>query len=256
MFGASAYQESSQFRTFSVALYTMFRTLCLDGWALLVESVEEQQPEQPVPVKMFFVCFIFVVVYVLIPVFVAAILDGYRSASYVQTQTDQKQSRRRIAVTEETDIRMSIDSVLHSLISFTTLKQLNDKLDILFDVIDTDESDSLSYEEIKSGFLKVSGGTFGELTMEEFETINKGGEYLDDAGQMDRQNFKLAMTEQLRIYVQRKLAQYMLAIGKEDPSQELIFFALKSLTTDSGSLVESRQESIATSLQVYTHTGS
>ena len=74
MFGATAYGKSSSFSTFSNSLYTMFRTLCLDGWNAVVETVESEQPEQPVPVKAFFIIYIFVVVYVLIPVFVAAIL--------------------------------------------------------------------------------------------------------------------------------------------------------------------------------------
>ena len=74
MFGATAYQQSSGFSTFTNSLYTMFRTMCLDGWNQIIETVEIEQPQQQVPVKAFFIIYIFVVVYVLIPVFVAAIL--------------------------------------------------------------------------------------------------------------------------------------------------------------------------------------
>ena len=133
MLGATAYGESSQFSTFSVALYTMFRTMCLDGWALIVEDVEREQPSQQVPVQLFFVSYIFVVVYVLIPVFVAAILDGYRTATYMQTRTDQKKKRQEVTLSDEGELRLSIDPVLHSLISATTQKQLDDKLNVLFD---------------------------------------------------------------------------------------------------------------------------
>ena len=224
--------------------------MCLDGWSALVETVEREQPVQPVPVKLFFVIYIFVVAYVLIPVFIAAILDGYRTAAYIQNQAEQKDTRRQIALSDETDVRMSIDPILHSLISFTTMKQLNDKLDLLFDVIDTDESRQVSFEEMQTGFLKLADGAGSALTMEEFEAISRGGEYLNSAGEMDVENFKVAMTEQLRVYVQRKLAQYILAIGKEDPSQELIFFALKSLATDSGALVDFRHHPIAMRLKV------
>ena len=219
MLGATAYGESSQFSTFSVALYTMFRTMCLDGWALIVEDVEREQPSQQVPVQLFFVSYIFVVVYVLIPVFVAAILDGYRTATYIQTKTEQKKKRQQVSLSDEGEIRLSIDPVLHSLISAATQKQLDDKLNVLFDIVDVDESGLISFEEMKMGFLRIAGGIMGILSMEEYEAITRGGEYLDENGELDRENFKLLMNEQLRAYVQRKLAQYIRAVGKEDPSQ-------------------------------------
>ena len=218
MFGATAYEQSSQFSSFSVALYTMFRTLCLDGWALLVEDVEREQPEQQVPVQLFFICYIFVVVYVLIPVFVAAILDGYRTAAYIQTKAEQKKKRQQVTF-DEGEMKLSIDPVLHSLISATTQKQLDDKLNVLFDIIDVDESGLLNFEEVRSGFLRIAGGVMGTLSMEEYEAITRGGEYLNEMGELDCESFKLVMNEQLRAYVQRKLAQYIRAIGKEDPSQ-------------------------------------
>ena len=200
----------------------MFRTLCLDGWALLVEDVEREQPEQQVPVQLFFICYIFVVVYVLIPVFVAAILDGYRTATYIQTKTEQKKKRQQVSLSDEGEIRLSIDPVLHSLISAATQKQLDDKLNVLFDIVDVDESGLISFEEMKMGFLRIAGGIMGMLSMEEYEAITRGGEYLDENGELDRENFKLLMNEQLRAYVQRKLAQYIRAVGKEDPSQVLL----------------------------------
>ena len=114
---------------------------------------------------------------------------------------------------------MSIDPVLHSLISAATQKQLDDKLNVLFDIVDVDESGLISFEEMKMGFLRIAGGIMGILSMEEYEAITRGGEYLDENGELDRENFKLLMNEQLRAYVQRKLAQYIRAVGKEDPSQ-------------------------------------
>ena len=250
MFGATAYQQSSGFSTFTNSLYTMFRTMCLDGWNQIIETVEIEQPQQQVPVKAFFIIYIFVVVYVLIPVFVAAILDGYRTATFIQSRSDQRHLRKKVALDSDNEVTMSIDSILHSLISCATSKHLDHKLDILFDVIDTDEGGGVSFEEMRNGFLKLSGGNSEALSLEEFEAITRGGEYLNECGEVERDAFKQVMGEQLRTYVQRKLAQYIIAVGKEDPSQELIFFALKSLATDSGSLVDFRHNPIAMCLQV------
>ena len=149
---------------------------------------------------------------------------------------------------------MSIDSILHSLISCATSKHLDHKLDILFDVIDTDEGGGVSFEEMSNGFLKLSGRNSEALSLEEFEDITRGGEYLNESGEVDRDGFKQVMGEQLRTYVQRKLAQYIIAVGKEDPSQELIFFALKSLATDLSALGDFFHNPIAMCLQVQART--
>ena len=95
MLGATAYGESSQFSTFSVALYTMFRTMCLDGWALIVEDVEREQPSQQVPVQLFFVSYIFVVVYVLIPVFVVLFLMATARLRTFRPRQSRKRSGSR-----------------------------------------------------------------------------------------------------------------------------------------------------------------
>jgi hypothetical protein len=120
MFGATAYGNTSGFSTFTMALYTMFRTMCLDGWNQIIETVEIEQPQQQVPVQAFFIVYIFIVVYVLVPVFVAAILDGYRTATYMQSRTEQRHLRKKVALDSDNEVTMSIDKILHSLISCAT----------------------------------------------------------------------------------------------------------------------------------------
>ena len=97
MFGATAYSDAPRFYTFSDAMYTMFLTLCLDGWADLVESTEEFYPPSSgtLPPKLFFIAYIFVIVFILMPVFVAAILDGYRTSAYLQSKADAKNRGRK-----------------------------------------------------------------------------------------------------------------------------------------------------------------
>ena len=90
MFGATAYAGSSRFETFSVALFTMFQVLCLDGWHRIMVDVEDELAQPSFPTAVFFISFIFVVVWVLMPVFVAAILDGYRTASFQLQADDQR----------------------------------------------------------------------------------------------------------------------------------------------------------------------
>ena len=234
MFGATAYEDSPLFSTFSAAMYTMFITLCLDGWNDLVDETESLYPDSTsIPPKLFFICFIFVLVYILVPVFVAAILDGYRTAAYAQVGEQNRANGRKLL--EEFDIvpTFSYDAILHGLLACASREQLHERLSVLFQVVDTDESGSVSFNELQVGFRKIIGQTAESLSIDEFEAITGGDAYLDEQGGMDCDNFIRAMEAQLRQYCRRKLSQYMLAIGDEEPGQEMIMFALQLILSDS-----------------------
>ena len=110
----------------------------------------------------------------------------------------------------------------------------------------------LGLHKIASAFSK------NYLTLDEFEALAKNGEYLvktllflrvdrtpwpddllgstqDDDGGMDFYHFSLAMNEQLRGYSMRKLCQYIVAMGEDEPGYEIMMFALKILLTDTES---------------------
>ena len=114
MFGATAYSDAPRFYTFGDAMYTMFLTLCLDGWADLVQETEQYYPPSSaaMPPKLFFITYIFIIVFILMPVFVAAILDGYRTSAYQQTRADAK-NRGEKAALEEHVPQFSYDAILH-----------------------------------------------------------------------------------------------------------------------------------------------
>ena len=158
-------------------------------------------------------------------------------------------------MSDDSMLSMTFDPLLHSLATCSTTPQLHERLKHLFEVIDLDENKSISFEEMQVGFDKlasvVPGARVGEmLSMEEFEAISRGGEYVNADGEMSLENFKTgtsnlllfrtcagncqsntfclaAMIEQVRMYAQRKLTQYIMAVGNEDPSQEFIFIVLK-----------------------------
>ena len=86
---------------------------------------------------------------------------------------------------DDSMLRMTIDPLLHSLATCSTTPQLHQRLTHLFEVIDLDESKSISFEEMQVGFNKlasvVPGARVGDiLSMEEFEAISRGGEYVID----------------------------------------------------------------------------
>jgi Ca2+-binding EF-hand superfamily protein len=189
--GATAYPNSSRFSTFSNAFFSLFQILCLEGWTIILVDVESSNKNPPVPGKLFFVCYIFLVVFVLIPVFIAAILDGYRTAAFQQSQ-DELHERHMQALSTET-VRMAIDPILEILSQVSNIQQLHARLEVLFALLDLDEGGSLAYEELAAGLRKMNHVT-SALTLEEFETIHQGGKYIDAAGKMSLDNFKAGKT--------------------------------------------------------------
>jgi len=235
MFGATAYQDSPQFATFGDAMYTMFITLCLDGWNDLVETTEQYYPgAKSLPPKLFFIVYIFVLVFILLPVFVAAILDGYRTSSYHQSQQESANRSREAMEHEDNQMpRYSFDQMLHALLTCASREQLLYKLKLIFEVFDNDEDGAVSFEEMRLGVRKMmsafSTHGFTEFTHDEFEALCNGGMYLNENGDMDFENFVKAMESQLQYYCKRKLCQYMLATSQEEPGSVLMMFALKLL---------------------------
>jgi len=238
MFGASAFAECPLFCKTSVAMYTMFTALTLEGWSDLVLQTEEYYPADspsPVPPKLFFMVYIMVVVYVLLPVFVAAILDGYRTSSYQQSQQELARRGRQALEQDDNIPCFSYDAILHGLLTCGSREQLHERLKLMFDVLDVDENGTVSFEEMKIGFskiLRLNHVSDKELLLEEFEALTSGGRgrtYLNEHGELDCGSFTFAMERQIRSYSKRKLAQYMVAVGEEEPADELIMFALKTL---------------------------
>ena len=233
MFGATAYQDSPQFATFGDAMYTMFITLCLDGWNDLVETTEEYYPgAKSLPPKLFFISYIFVIVYILLPVFVAAILDGYRTSSYHQSQQESASRGKKAIEHEDNQMpRYSFDPMLHALLTCASREQLLYKLKLIFQVFDIDEDGAVSFEEMRLGVRKMmtafSTHGFTDFTHDEFEALCNGKMYLNQDGHLDFENFVKAMESQLQYYCKRKLCQYMLATSQEEPGSVLMMFALK-----------------------------
>lgn len=63
-------------------------------------------------------------------------------------------------------------------------------------------------------------------------SVGAGESLLDGNKELDLIRFMKAMKWQLRNYSTRKLSQYIVAVGEEEPGQELMMFALKVLLTD------------------------
>jgi Ca2+-binding EF-hand superfamily protein len=139
----------------------------------------------------------------------------------MQIQVEERTQRRKALMDQDTEaVRLSFDPVLHGLLTCATANQLSDKIDILFQVIDVDESGSVSFEEMRTGFKKLNSSSSSssrqrdnDLSLEEFESLcGHNAQHVTD-GELTAVSFKAAMLEQLRLYGERKLSQHIIALA-------------------------------------------
>ena len=100
------------------------------------------------------------------------------------------------------NLKMAIDPILHNLCLCSTTSHVRRRLELLFDVMDVDESGEVSFEEMVTGLGKMELLS-ATLTMDEYEVITRGGRYLSASGEFTKQAFCEAMLEQWTYYVQR-----------------------------------------------------
>ena len=159
-----------------------------------------------------------------------------------------------------------LDPLLKGLLGFTSEQDLQNRIDLLYDKLDLDESGAIDLKELNNGLkkfdfggqtLRISGFftyvhtvyvlTHAHLptdpsththththTGEDFRIITNHGKLLDADGELSPANFKVMMLEQLRLYGYHKVAAAMQRC-EEDVGTEQIF-ALKMIMSNVESL--------------------
>ena len=135
MFGCTSYPDCPLFRNSGEAMFTMFTCLTLEGWADVALETEQYYPGMSsVPPKLFFLTYIFIMVYILLPVFVAAVLDGYRTSAYQQSQQDMTAKGREALASIENIPCFSFDPIMHGLFTSASTIQLDARIKQIFQV--------------------------------------------------------------------------------------------------------------------------
>ncbi|KAJ1494251.1 hypothetical protein T484DRAFT_1766485 [Baffinella frigidus] len=175
--GVSFFKDRNEefFGTFTKSLFTLFQVCTGDGWASDIarpifagyDMASEEKyrynitlakehnylgPDLDGGVVLFFGTFIVVVAWTLLQVVVAVLLDNFTTAANEEKERDARQK-------SDSDGRVpsvfAIDSLLAVLAHFDTAKDLNDRITCLFEVLDTDDNNSLSYSELSTGLKKI-----------------------------------------------------------------------------------------------------
>ena len=235
--GVNFFAESSPhfFGNFSRALFTLFQVCTGDGWASdiarpLFASINGGGDGLDGPTSAFFISFIVVVGWVLLQVVVAVLLDSFTAAA-------EEEKLRSAAEKSKFDGRTpqvhAVDPLLAALAHFDTTEDLVHRIHLLFGVLDTDDSMTLTYEELAAGLKKLRVKPQVQISKDDWDVMTLNGSLLNCEGELGLQEFTQVMRRQLKLYVQRQMANAMEMVSSEDHSQtSTLLFVLKLLVVN------------------------
>ncbi len=218
-----------EFGTFSRTVLTMFQICTADGWMtaivrpLIALGVEDGQAGFAVWTSAFFVIYVLLVYVVLLNVTVAVLLEGFLS----HIADDDLEIKARLAIKEYAKISGSLDPLIASFSSFDSTDQLHLMITKLFNHLDVDSSNSLSFLEFKDGLEALDMRPALHVTEEDWNQFTGHGKFLDDTESLDIIRFEQCMREELKGYSQRIISHQMRQATMYCKENSLDYFAHK-----------------------------
>ena len=213
-------QQHDAFGNFAKAIYTIFAASTMDGWQELVVmpfiSDDDLAYSETVPQSalliFFFVSFFLIVVWTLLPVVVAILLDNFAYSTRAQQEAEVRDAQERAGYL--TKIQHFLDPLLEVLGQHESEEDLTQNITSLFhNLIGDPDSAVLPLEAFASNLSKkrFRNGATIYISMEDFGALLREGKVpLDDAGCLTLEAFLGLMRRELRAYVQRQLARELL----------------------------------------------
>ena len=113
-----------------------------------------------------------------------------------------------------------------SLESFHDLNSLDQRISEMFDFLDSDQSESLSKDELNAGLRRLRCNPPIALGEDDWEYLVVRAELCNGMGELDKHNFTVMMKEQLK---QHMLNRLVTAMAVADPVQASMISVLKLL---------------------------
>jgi len=153
-------------------------------------------------VVLFIFSFIIVVVWGLVQVIVAVLLDNFISAT-MNEKTElalERQRKRKIA-------SHALDPLLERISdTYANSSDLSKKIETLYRVLEKEDKQALDFQSIRTGLGQLDLKPTLHFAKEDFDALTEDGEYCDSKGELSLEDFQLVMRRELFDYTQRQLA--------------------------------------------------
>ena len=216
---------SGHFKTFSRGVFTMFQIMTLDSWSNLARDLFPKNETLDPGVVIFFTSFICLVVFTLLPVVVAVLLDNFSTASRTLREARDKEK-----LLEERQKEMhTLDPLLECLMSYESEEDLTFKLYSIFQALDIDEGGLITFQELYEGLHKMGFKPPIKLTLEEYDSITHDQKLCVGEGHLDLEGFCAVMREQLKHLCSRRLGNFIDNVREESGQEAMKMFSSKLL---------------------------
>ena len=165
----------------------------------------------------FFISFIVLVAWTLLQVVVALLLDNFNSA----TAKEKEEEAAALVTENDGDEVRVLDPVLAQLSHFDTDYDLKARINLLFAVIDHDDSETLDYEKLAYGLHKLEYEPPVQLTQNDYKHFTGGKN-----GVLDSKAFEMCMRRELKLYGQRQMQTAMVMDRESELAPIMIVFKL------------------------------
>ena len=201
-------RSEEYFGNFGRSLFTMFQVLTGDSWASGVSRSLFQDDQFEAKVAIFFISYILVAGVMLFNVVIAVLLDEFVHS--VQEEKEKALVQERLHA-EMRKITGCLDPLTRSLITFEDEEDLTIRIDGIYQQLDRDDSEGLTFEEFRDGVRLLSSNNV-HLTRDDFDIVTENGKLLGPDCAFNRQQFQSMMKGELWRYSRRLLSNDLLLL--------------------------------------------
>jgi hypothetical protein len=124
----------------------------------------------------------------------------------------------------------AIDPLLAALAHFDTSQDLSDRIQTLFKVLDVDENGGMSYQELKVGLTQLKISPPIVINRDDWDSMTCNDTLTSADGSLTLEAFDAVMRSQLKLYVQRQMANSIQMNSSDGPNQMgTLLFVMKLL---------------------------
>ena len=195
-----------------------------DDWGQIARVHSDEDGELDFGTAVFFMSFLLIVSFTLLPVVVAVLLDNFTQAT---RKEKDKLLMEKQACDEEIDSVGVLDPLVRRLLSASTEDELKKTIASIFSRLDSDMSGTINSHELQEGMKKLQNGEKVDLSREAFHALTDNGRLCLDDGEVDIENFEIIMRNELTKFCNRQLALSIPAVLKNDQHMGILMFAVK-----------------------------
>ena len=128
--------------------------------------------------------------------------------------------------------------LLHQLASdFDSAAMLMDRIDDVFDVLDTDGTDRVDFSKLAEGLFRynyASSRNYQRFSEQAWAHLTQNGSLCFDGHALDRRSFRMMMHGQIRMFIQSKATDALRTEAGDSPAMRAQLMVLKFMCIESG----------------------